>query len=480
MADHNAAEAERRQRWAAAENHHRQAEFQRAHAAWSRDDQLLAWMQSAARNGFQTERRPAATGFVAKRGEELFGSFGNCRLIEVRRGAGHYRGGSSGFSFRITRGVQYRVGGSAGSYVPGAQELRITDDGDVHISSTRVTFQGGKKSREWSYGKLLGLTHDPVRPITMIHVSNRQNASGIAYPPEHAPQFRFLLELGVARATGRTPGLIASLDAQRAEHARLRPLPPALATPDQAPARPSPLVGAATLLTGKAGQSPRRRILQTALVGGAALLALGGVANAMSPSTTAVPVAATATPDVTIVAAPTPAGPPPVTTTEASPIATTTPPSLDDPSATPSLDVPSATPSASPTSSPSPKDEAIGTVKLGARPTAPSYLRTNFPKERYGATCRDGSHSSATGSGACSHHHGVAIWLYTDSSKAIENKLINRDRKAKYNKALKAWNARKDHNDVLTRYPCSKGSYRKDSPGYRAWRDTNHNGIACG
>ena len=33
-----------------------------------------------------------------------------------------------------------------------------------------------------------------------------------------------------------------------------------------------------------------------------------------------------------------------------------------------------------------------------------------FP--RTGATCRDGSSSSATGRGACSHHGGVAEWTY--------------------------------------------------------------------
>jgi hypothetical protein len=32
---------------------------------------------------------------------------------------------------------------------------------------------------------------------------------------------------------------------------------------------------------------------------------------------------------------------------------------------------------------------------------------------RTGATCRDGTHSNATGSGACSHHGGVAVWLET-------------------------------------------------------------------
>ena len=30
---------------------------------------------------------------------------------------------------------------------------------------------------------------------------------------------------------------------------------------------------------------------------------------------------------------------------------------------------------------------------------------------RYGAICRDGTRSSATGRGACSHHGGVSVWL---------------------------------------------------------------------
>ncbi len=40
-----------------------------------------------------------------------------------------------------------------------------------------------------------------------------------------------------------------------------------------------------------------------------------------------------------------------------------------------------------------------------AAPAAPSGVRV-------GAICRDGSRSSATGRGACSHHGGVARWLY--------------------------------------------------------------------
>jgi hypothetical protein len=35
---------------------------------------------------------------------------------------------------------------------------------------------------------------------------------------------------------------------------------------------------------------------------------------------------------------------------------------------------------------------------------------------RIGAICNDGTQSSATGSGACSHHGGVSCWLYSDGS----------------------------------------------------------------
>jgi hypothetical protein len=35
---------------------------------------------------------------------------------------------------------------------------------------------------------------------------------------------------------------------------------------------------------------------------------------------------------------------------------------------------------------------------------------------RVGATCNDGTSSTATGSGACSHHKGVACWKYSDGT----------------------------------------------------------------
>ncbi|MCM4160884.1 hypothetical protein FHG64_17840 [Antarcticibacterium flavum] len=48
--------------------------------------------------------------------------------------------------------------------------------------------------------------------------------------------------------------------------------------------------------------------------------------------------------------------------------------------------------------------------------TSQPKLNNNFYKSdtkvRVGAVCNDGTTSQATGSGACSHHGGVAYWLY--------------------------------------------------------------------
>ena len=38
------------------------------------------------------------------------------------------------------------------------------------------------------------------------------------------------------------------------------------------------------------------------------------------------------------------------------------------------------------------------------------------PRHRIGALCNDGTSSSATGSGACSHHGGVDCWKYSDGT----------------------------------------------------------------
>jgi hypothetical protein len=41
---------------------------------------------------------------------------------------------------------------------------------------------------------------------------------------------------------------------------------------------------------------------------------------------------------------------------------------------------------------------------------------TQGDRYRIGAVCNDGTTSTATGSGACSHHGGVSCWQYSDGT----------------------------------------------------------------
>jgi len=48
-------------------------------------------------------------------------------------------------------------------------------------------------------------------------------------------------------------------------------------------------------------------------------------------------------------------------------------------------------------------------------PTIQNKIDSSSFRYRVGAICRDGTRSSATGRGACSHHGGVSRWLYEAS-----------------------------------------------------------------
>lgn len=60
---------------------------------------------------------------------------------------------------------------------------------------------------------------------------------------------------------------------------------------------------------------------------------------------------------------------------------------------------------------------AIG-LCAGSSPSNQVIVSVTAPTSRYrvGATCNDGTSSTATGSGACSHHGGVRCWRYSDNT----------------------------------------------------------------
>jgi hypothetical protein len=76
------------------------------------------------------------------------------RLIEERVVGRRYEGSSSGMSFRIAKGVTYRVGASRGRLVQEKANVPVSS-GDLVLTNKRVVFRGDKKSFNYKLDKLL-------------------------------------------------------------------------------------------------------------------------------------------------------------------------------------------------------------------------------------------------------------------------------------------------------------------------------------
>ena len=69
-----------------------------------------------------------------------------------------WKGGNSGFSFRIVKGVRYRVGQTQGHMQQVGTKLIVTDAGYLSVTSTRIVFSGKTSTRQIPYAKLVNLT----------------------------------------------------------------------------------------------------------------------------------------------------------------------------------------------------------------------------------------------------------------------------------------------------------------------------------
>jgi hypothetical protein len=85
-----------------------------------------------------------------------------------------WRGGSQGFSFRVAKGVRYRVGSTRGHLVTVGTQLQIADSGVLSVTSQRVAFLGQRKTVDMPYTKLMG--RNVFTDAISFSLSNRQNA----------------------------------------------------------------------------------------------------------------------------------------------------------------------------------------------------------------------------------------------------------------------------------------------------------------
>jgi hypothetical protein len=201
-----------------------------------------------------------SSSLVLHPGERLVYTIINGGLFEPRRGQGHWSGRSAGVSVPVIDGVRFRVGKSAGTYIQGAEEPTVIDQGDISFTTQRVAFQGAKYTREWDYSKLVGVVHDAHKPWTAIQVSNREKTSGFVYPGLAPEAVRLRLAVAIAIFNGegaevakelheelasRGGGPIAAeFDLAAPPASATEPTPPQPSAPDEV-SRPQPPVAAA-------------------------------------------------------------------------------------------------------------------------------------------------------------------------------------------------------------------------------------------
>lgn len=77
-------------------------------------------------------------------------------LIEERVVGRRYEGSSSGMSFRIAKGVSYRVGASRGRLIVDTANVPVSV-GELVLTNKRVIFRGDKKSFNYRLDKLLDI-----------------------------------------------------------------------------------------------------------------------------------------------------------------------------------------------------------------------------------------------------------------------------------------------------------------------------------
>ena len=209
--------------------HHREkkaaAEYQQALNRWQQERDGEAAAVSLA----QTYAGETTSELMLHAGEAVFARITNAGLVELRRGAGQWRGRSAGVSVPIGslagRPIRYRVGASRGHYVQGTPHPTAIDTGTAFITDQRMVFQGHTQTRECLFAKLLACEQSEDGSTT-FSVSNRQKPTTIHYGPKLSGWVHLRLELALAHYRHEVPALIERLQHELAAIDAAKPVPP--------------------------------------------------------------------------------------------------------------------------------------------------------------------------------------------------------------------------------------------------------------
>ncbi|MER7166172.1 hypothetical protein ABT336_08895 [Micromonospora sp. NPDC000207] len=211
-----------RYQWAYRQNERLRRAYRAAEQEWRRRDEELRRMRVAAA-GFGAGVPGRAGLPLAVESDEIVHWAGPAaRLVEMRHAV-------------VLPAPELTVPVAGAALRPRRREgTRVLDTGLAVITSRRLVLLGGRGRRDWAYGRMTGLAHDPVASVTLLQVLDRRRASGLLLPSATATEFRFTLTLAFAEAIEQRPTVLAQLDDLIAEHAQVRPFRPEIATPAQA------------------------------------------------------------------------------------------------------------------------------------------------------------------------------------------------------------------------------------------------------
>lgn len=145
--------------------------------------------------------------------------------LEVVRAPSSYSGGYGGVSFPLFGGIRLNTGRTGGKITPGQESIDTTDEGPAMVTTERIMFAGSLRSAEWKFSKMLSVTHSPAG-YSVFAMSGNRKPAGIAFGPDVATEVQFRIELGAAIARNRLPQYLAELQAEKAQHDMVMPVPP--------------------------------------------------------------------------------------------------------------------------------------------------------------------------------------------------------------------------------------------------------------
>ncbi|MFC8848673.1 MULTISPECIES: hypothetical protein [unclassified Micromonospora] len=211
-----------RYRWAHRQNERRQRTYRDAERAWRRRDDELRRLRAAAADFGRQATAGDGLPLELAPGERVFWALPAAQLVELRHTA-------------VLPAPDLCVDPARSALHHRRPDgVKVTDAGLAVLTDRRLVLLGGRGRRDWAYGRMTGLAHDPAAPVTLIQVLDRRRTSGLLLPADAAAEFRFTLTLAFAEAIEQRGAVLAQLDELIAEHDQTRPFRPAIATPAQA------------------------------------------------------------------------------------------------------------------------------------------------------------------------------------------------------------------------------------------------------